>query len=145
MAWSEVYAWPEGSLWVYTGNGGATGSTPLAYVQDVSLAARYEWSRVLSPASALLRSRVTYTLKDQVPTLQFRAYTTAMTLFQLAMSATAVNADFQSSALLASTPASAAFRFISGRFDSWEFKGQEGGIFEGQFALQFAEVSALWV
>ncbi len=144
MAWPEVYAWPEGSLWVYTGNGGATGSNPLAYVQDVKAAGHYEWSRVLSPASGLWRNRVTYTLKDQAPSLTFRAYTTAMTLFLLAMSATAVNADFQASALLASTPASAAFRFISGRFDAWEWNGEEGGIFEGQFTMQFAEVSALW-
>lgn len=144
MAWGEVYAWPEGSLWVYTGN--PPGGAPLAYVQDVTPGAQYQWDRKLSPSSGLWRNRVTYALKDQIPTIQFRAYVTAMTLFQLAMSATAVNADFQATAPTQGgvTLASAAFRFISGRFDSWELRGQEGGIFEGQFSMQFAEVSALW-
>ena len=106
----------------------------------------YQWDRKLSPASGLMRTRVNYVLKDRISTLQFRGYATALTLFRLAMSATAVNADLQASASVqgGSTPASAAFRFISGRFESWQLKGQEGGIFEGEFSMQFAEVSALW-
>lgn len=39
----EVYAWPEGRIYLYTGAATASGS-PIAYVQNTQLAPRYDWS-----------------------------------------------------------------------------------------------------
>ena len=143
----EVFSWPEGQLHVYTDtNTGNTGA-PLAFVQSVEVDDQQEWERHLSPVSALMRSRVTYALKDQPVGLSFRAHFTGLTVgfFAVYKSGTAVNAHFQT---VQNTDGgglySAAVRCVSGRFNGCRLVGQEGGIWEAQVSMQFAEVSALW-
>lgn len=143
----EVFAWPEGQLHVYSDtNTGNTGA-PLAYVQSVEVDDQQHWARQLSPVSALMRSRVTYTLQDQPIGVSFRAQFTGLTvgLYALYKSATAVNAQLQ---LVQQTQGgnlySALLRGVSGRFDACRLVGQEGGIWEANVSMQFAELSALW-
>jgi hypothetical protein len=138
----EVWAYPEGTVYVYAAAAGQTGS-PLAFVQDVELGLSWEWRRTLSPASAPMRERVSYDLIDAPVEWSFRAYFTALSLVKRAMSATAINADFQ---LMSPVVAdhSAAFRCLSGRFDRVKIVGQELGIWEAQVSMQFAEISAYW-
>lgn len=138
---AEVYSWVEGNLFVYTAAAGQTGA-PLAFLQSLRLDDQQVWDRKLSPATGRMAQRVTYSLRDQPVVASFRAYFTAMSLYRMYKSATAVNADIQ----LLQQPAlgSAAWRCLSGRFNAFLVNGQDGGIWEADIEMQFAEASALW-
>lgn len=141
----EVYAANEGDIFVYTAAAGTTG-TAHAFVQDVRVDLGWQWDRQLSPVSGSMRSRVTYTLKDTPLAVSFRALFRGLTFLLMAQSATAINADLQFSAMGGPTPmASAAFRCLSGRIESFALGGEQGGLWEAQVGMQFAELSAYWV
>lgn len=121
---AESYAWPEGTLLVWTGT-----SSPFTagYVSDSTLQLVYGWQNVGPSIGG------TYTdhLTGQYATLSFAgSYSYDPTLERIHQSATAVHFEL----LHNGVNGSAGYKLFSGRIDSLSIRGQEGGLFSFSLA-----------
>ena len=118
---AEVWAWPEASVYLYTGT--ATASALVAYAQNtrVSLVRGWDNYRTLT---GLYQDALTGLRADVQIGALYTLDNTALTRFF--ESATAVHIHFR----LANTPVGSAGHFLySGRLDSLEIAGSDGELF----------------
>src|SRR3990172_4707973 len=115
---AEVWAWPEASVYLYTGT--ATASALVAYAQNtrVSLVRGWDNYRTLT---GLYQDALTGLRADA----QIGALDT-VTLTRMFESATAVHAHFRHAN---SNVGSAGHFLYSGRLDTLEFAGSDGELF----------------
>lgn len=124
----EGYGWPEGSLHVYTGVTGSSG-TPVAYVQNVGLTLMRGWQPEPS-ISGVYRDHLTGL------SCQLNAgivYTFDKVLQKIFESGTAVHAKLTHS----SVNGTAGYVMMSGRIDSLTYQGTQAGVMQYSLAAHF--------
>lgn len=122
----EAYGWSEGTLHVYTGTTAQSG-TPIAYVQNVSLPVMRGWQSEPS-VSGVYRDHLTGL------SIQLNAgilYTFDKTLQRIFESATAVHAKLMHS----SVNGTGGYFLMSGRIDSLNYNGANGGVLQYSLAM----------
>ena len=106
----EVYAWPEGRLFL----GPNGGETEVAYVENVSINISWDWDRRISPASGTRTERVSLTLKDKTVNISIGKLWDGGEFLAQANSATAFNCSL--SAVNGADDVSASYSVYSGVF-----------------------------
>ena len=128
----EAYAWPEGSVSIYTG-AGAT-SAVVAYAQNSNLALTRGWMNQVTLGGAYSDH-----LTGQRADVSLGAvYTFDKTLQKLHESATAVHMKLMHSSI----NGSAGFILYSGRIDSFQYAGTEENPYTYTLAAHFNAWSA---
>lgn len=136
----EVFAWPEATLYVYPSG---TASAAMAYCENVTVQAQYNWLKFKSQGTGSFAARTTFVLADKDATVGIGAMFYDNTLFGNINSATAYNCDLVMSAG-GGNPNSAAFRVWSAVFTQFGLQGQHGDVFRAQIGMRAADISALY-
>lgn len=130
---AEIYAWPEGALYIWSGAANASG-TPAAYVNNATLAVQWQWSN--DPRlDGSYRDHLQGKRGNLNATL---AYTIGMGLVELAHATATVHFKLQHDGV----DGSAGFIGYSGRIDSLNLNGSEGGTYGLSIAAHVNEWSA---
>lgn len=126
---AEVFAWPEGRLWMYSGN--AVAPAAIAYAERVSLSVDLEWHRYRNLSTGAWDQRVTEVLADKRIGVTIGLMWTDNLWLIRANSATAWNVAFSAE----SPVGTAAWMVWSAVITKAQQLGQERGL--GRFTMQF--------
>lgn len=117
----EVYGFPEGRVFIYTGHHTATGSTPVALVQDTRLSITWQWQSDASLSGVYRDHLAGYRVDITVGML----YTYGDYVRRWAQSGTAVHMKLEHSGV----NGSAGYYLYSAHIDSVSVAGSQGGVF----------------
>jgi hypothetical protein len=135
----EVFAWPEGRLWVYSG--GAVSPAAVAFVERVRFDFNVDWARYRNLTTGEWAARSNYVKADQSVAISWGAFWSDITWLARARSATAWNLSYSAEHPIAT----AAIQVLSAVIPRVSLAGQMGGVFrfEGSFqALDFSASAA---
>lgn len=128
---AEVYAWPEGELYIWSGAATASGS-PVAYVTNATLTTQWQWSN-----DPRLDGSYRNHLQGQRANINAAlAYTIGTSAVTLAQNTAVVHVKFQHNGV----NGSAGFIGYSGQIDSLNLQGSEGGT----YGLSMAAHCNIW-
>lgn len=128
---SEVFAWPEGALYIWSGSANASGAS-VAYVNNASIAMQYQWGN-----EALLDGSYRNHLQGKRGNINVTfAYTMNDAIVTLAEATATVHFKLQHDGV----NGSAGFIAYSGKIDSLNVQGSENGT----YAVSMAAHCNLW-
>jgi hypothetical protein len=130
---AEVYAWPEGALYIWSGAATASGN-PVAYANNATLTTQWQWSN-----DPRLDGTYRNHLQGQRGNLNAAlSYTIGVAAVTLAQATATVHIKLQHNGV----NGSAGFIAYSGRIDSLNLNGAEGGVYGLSLAAHFNQWSA---
>lgn len=131
---AESFVWPEGTLFIYTGNATPSTSAVVAYAQNTRLPLNYGWDNRAAADGTYYDHRT-----GQRAELSCGAVMTVdSTLAKMFASATAIHAKF----INANVIGSAGFWLYSGRIDNLQYQGNEKNPFTYTLNAHFNQWSA---
>ncbi len=134
---AEVFAWPEGRLWIYSAN--AVSPTVIAYAERVSLSVEMEWRRYRNLSTGAWDQRITEVHSDKRVMVNIGLMWSDNTWLLRTNSASAWNVSFS-----AENPVStAAWMVWSAVIVKAQQIGQMGGLGRFTMALRAPDFSAV--
>jgi hypothetical protein len=136
---SESYSWPEGQLWMWTGNAQSSANTVLAYVEDSQVRFDYGWDSYRTLDGTYHNNHT----GQRVEIRATRLFTPLVSaLLAMADSKTGVHMHFryQNSA----NSGSAGHLIYSGRIDRVQVNGREGELYRVALAYHANAWSAYY-
>ena len=128
---AEVYAWPEGALYIWSGAANASGA-PVAYVNNANLTTQWQWSN-----DPRLDGSYRDHLQGQRANINAAlAYTIGQNAVTLAQATATVHFKFQHNGV----DGSAGFIAYSGKIDSLNLNGAAAGT----YAMTLAAHCNIW-
>ncbi len=134
---AEVFAWPEAVMYLYSA--GASSPAAMAYVENFTLEANYEWIRYHNLTTGAWAARSTYVLGDKKVRMSFESMWTDSTALLRANSGTAWNMSLSASSYLQT----GAVQIWSAVFSRFSLAGQANGLFRINGQLEATDYSAI--
>lgn len=133
---AEVYAWPEATLYLWSGNATATA---MIFAEDVRLTIDWRWEKRQTFATAGgIAGRTRFTLAEKNVGLSLGQAWASQEVVLFLQSATAFNAALSGSSLIQT----AGYKLCSAVCNQWSLAGAQGGIFGQRVEIMAADVSA---
>ena len=129
IATGEVFAWPEGKLYLYASASGTTSGSGIGFAEDATLSIAYGWRENTQPDGT-----VTNHITGKRVELAIGKLHASTTLFNIANATGAVNAKFET-LVTGGLSQSAQFLLYSGWIDSFTVAGQAGGLFHATLTM----------
>ena len=136
---AEVYAWPEGKIYLYPAGGP---SAILAFGENISLSVDDSWLKFKNQQTGSLASRTKFVYAGRGVSLQVGMMHANQSSFQMFNSGTAYNATL----VLAVTGGlyqTAEYSVWSAVFNNFSLQGQDGSLFRASVAMEAADVSGI--
>ncbi|HEY4724210.1 MAG TPA: hypothetical protein VII92_20310 [Anaerolineae bacterium] len=136
IATGEVFAFPEGKLYLYASASGTTSGSGVGFAENAALQFAYDW---IDAAGA--DGRHDHVLMAKEARLTIGALVGDLTLWRLANATAAVNAKFEG-LITGGYIQSAQFVLYSGAVDAAGINQAEGDLFRGRYEMHAYEWSA---
>ena len=138
MAPQEVYAWPEGRIFLYPS--GAT-SALLGYAEDISIAVNWQWEKSVAGKTGTFAARSQFHLAGLDVHADVGAFYSVSNMLMAAKSATAYNLKLEM--IQSGLGNTATILLTSGVFTNVTLDGRDKDLFRHRLSIWAADFSAL--